>query len=115
MIFSDLILIPQIVWSEYHVNPNSSGDLTADEIQSSFEQYNNFPMGATRHRDRLFITLPRRRPGMPATISYVRMTSPKGSSPSLQAYPTFRTNQLHVSVSNLFPAVIPRAKIAKYA
>lgn len=54
-------------------------------------------MGATHHRDRIFITLPRRRVGMPATLTYVRTNGIRGSSPSLQAYPDFRTNQLHVS------------------
>lgn len=79
------------------MRPISLGDLTTDQIRSDYIEYNNFPMGATRHKDRLFITLPRRRPGIPATITYIRLTSPKGSSPSLQAYPTFRTNQLHVN------------------
>lgn len=73
------------------------GDLTATDIQANFIPYNNLPMGATHHKDRIFITLPRRRVGMPATITYVRTSGTRGSSPSLQAYPDFRTNQLHVS------------------
>lgn len=73
-------------------------DLTASEIQDNFIQYNNMPMGAMRHKDRIFITLPRRRPGMPATLTYVRSSGARKSSPGLQAYPNFRTNELHVSV-----------------
>lgn len=72
-------------------------DLTSSEIQANFIPYNNLPMGATHHKDRIFITLPRRRLGMPATLTYVSANGAKGSSPSLQAYPNFRTNELHVS------------------
>lgn len=56
-------------------------------------------MGVMHHKDRIFITLPRRRPGMPATLAYVRSNGARGSSPGLQAYPNFRTNELHVSSS----------------
>lgn len=73
-------------------------DLTASEIRADFIPYNNLPMGVTHHKDRLFITLPRRRIGMPATITYVRTNGMKGSSPSLQAYPNYRMNQVHVSL-----------------
>lgn len=72
-------------------------DLTASDIQDNFIQFNNFPMGMMHHKNRLFITLPRRRPGIPATIAYVSSNGAPGSSPSLEAYPDFRTNQLHVS------------------
>lgn len=77
---------------------NSWGDLSPAEIQRDFVQYNNLPMGVMHHGDRLFITLPRRRTGMPATIAYVRTNFPRSSSPALQAYPNFRTNQLPVSL-----------------
>lgn len=48
------------------------------------------------HKGRIFITLPRRRPGIPATLAFIISNGSRGSSPSLQAYPDFRTNQLHV-------------------
>lgn len=72
-------------------------DLTLSEIQDNFIQYNNLPMGVTHHKNRLFITLPRRRPGIPATLAFVSSNGSPGSSPSLQAFPDFRTNELHVS------------------
>lgn len=72
-------------------------DLTAREIEDNFIQFNNFPMGATHHKNRIFITLPRRRPGIPATIATISSKGARGSSPSLEAFPNFRTNQLHVS------------------
>lgn len=79
-------------------NPDSWKDLTPAEIRSDFIAYNNLPMGMMHHGDRLFITLPRRRTGMPATITYIRTNLPRSSSPGLQAYPNFRMNQLPVSL-----------------
>lgn len=51
-------------------------------------------MGLTHDKDKLFITVPRRRPGVPATLNYIPTKSPVGSSPSLRAYPSYQTNQL---------------------
>lgn len=72
-------------------------DLTASEIKENYIPSNNLPMGVLAHDDRIFITLPRRRPGIPATIAFVSSNGARGSSPSLQAYPNFRTNEQHVS------------------
>ncbi|XP_031631444.1 uncharacterized protein LOC116345869 [Contarinia nasturtii] len=72
-------------------------DLTASDIRDNYIPYNNLPMGMMHHpqSQRIFITLPRRRIGMPATITYVSSNGARGSSPSLQAYPSFRANELH--------------------
>lgn len=63
-----------------------------------FIQYNNVPIGVTHYKNKLFITVPRRAPGIPATLNYIYTNSPKRSSPRLRAYPNYRTNQLHVSI-----------------
>lgn len=77
-------------------------DLTASDIKENYIAYNNMPMGVLHHKNRIFITLPRRRPGIPATLTYVKANGARGSSPSLQAYPNFRTNELHVRRSFFF-------------
>lgn len=59
--------------------------------------YNNVPMGATHYRGRLFVTVPRRRPGIPSTLNYVLTKSSPGSSPSFRPYPDLETNSLDVS------------------
>lgn len=73
-------------------------DLTASDIRDNYIAYNNLPMGLRHHppSQRIFITLPRRRTGMPATLAFVMANGARGSSPSLQAYPSFRANELHV-------------------
>lgn len=57
---------------------------------------NNLPTGISKCADRIFVTIPRRRVGVPATVTYVRIGGLRGSSPSLHAYPDFRSNQIHV-------------------
>lgn len=54
-------------------------------------------MGLTHYRDKLFITVPRRRPGVPATLNYVSIKHAASSSPSLRAYPSYRVNELNPS------------------
>lgn len=56
--------------------------------------YNNVPMGVTHYHDRIFITVPRRRPGIPSTLNYVSTKAPAGSSPLLRPYPSYQMNEL---------------------
>ncbi|XP_058117200.1 L-dopachrome tautomerase yellow-f2-like [Anopheles ziemanni] len=67
-----------------------------DAENESFQPYNNIPMGATHYKDRLFITIPRRRPGVPATLNVIdlRQVVPGDRSPPLTAYPTYPINEL---------------------
>lgn len=67
---------------------------------SHFIPYNNVPMGATHYRGRLFITVPRRRTGVPSTLNYVFIKSTSGSSPSLRSYPSYKVNELPVSYTS---------------
>lgn len=77
---------------------------TAGSAQSSnppgvdYTPYNNVPMGATHHKGRLFITMPRRRTGIPSTLNYIDMNKAAGNpSPRLKAYPNLEVNSLNVS------------------
>lgn len=62
--------------------------------RANYVAYDNIPMGLTHYKDRLFITVPRRRPGIPATLNTISSKSTAHSSPSLRAYPNYRTNEL---------------------
>lgn len=59
--------------------------------------YNNVPMSVSHYKGKLFITVPRRAPGIPSVLNYVPDHLPVGSSPSLRPYPDYATNELHVS------------------
>lgn len=66
---------------------------------SDFIAYNNVPMGVTHAKGKLIMTIPRRNPGIPATLSYISTKSPKGTSPSFRAFPNYRINELHVKMA----------------
>lgn len=58
-------------------------------------------MGVTHYDGRLFITMPRRRTGIPATLNYIDLTSKtNGMSPLLRGYPSYQMNTLEVSLDN---------------
>lgn len=61
---------------------------------ANYVAYNNVPMGVTHYKDRLFVTVPRRRPGIPATLNTISSKSTAHTSPSYRAYPNYRTNEL---------------------
>ncbi|XP_055538546.1 L-dopachrome tautomerase yellow-f2-like [Wyeomyia smithii] len=63
----------------------------------SFNAYGNIPMGVSHHKGRLFITFPRRRPGIPATLTVLNTTEiPRINNPPLSAYPEALMNTLHL-------------------
>lgn len=73
-------------------------ELPTSAINESFVSYNNVPMGITHHNGRLFVAVPRRRPGVPATLNVIDLgrLAVTEKSPPLQAYPDYLINQLHI-------------------
>jgi dopachrome tautomerase len=77
---------------------------------SGYIPENNLPMGVSHHQGRLFITMPRRRPGVPATLNVINIAEVGGNqSPKLTAYPNCETNilkfqgqQSHQSVVSVY-------------
>ncbi|KAI5636815.1 major royal jelly protein domain-containing protein [Phthorimaea operculella] len=57
----------------------------ADSSEPFFNQYNNVPIGLEVHGDRVFVTVPRRRQGIPSTLNSVRLCP--SSAPLLEPYP----------------------------
>lgn len=64
-----------------------------DSSDANYIPYSNVPMGVTHFREKLFITTPRRRPGIPSTLNFVRIDSTT-KSPKLIPYPSYYENQL---------------------
>ncbi|EDW42380.1 L-dopachrome tautomerase yellow-f [Drosophila sechellia] len=68
----------------------------------TFIQYNNVPQGVTHFRGRLFVTVPRRQPGIPSTLNYIDLAKDGWSqSPHLRAYPNLAVNQYNASEQNI--------------
>ncbi|XP_053684628.1 L-dopachrome tautomerase yellow-f2 [Sabethes cyaneus] len=69
----------------------------AQESNETFNAYGNIPMGVSHYKGRLFITIPRRRPGIPATLTVINMEKVQQiNNPSLSGYPEALTNTLHL-------------------
>lgn len=91
---------PAFSWTQFTYNLQGNGILqnpgnqqgTSDE----FNQYNNVPMGVSRWQNRLFITMPRRRVGIPFTLNVLeideRNVMMKRDLP-LTPYPDLETNR----------------------
>lgn len=81
--------------------PDGVHDLDVNSIIENYIPSNNVPIGAVHHKKRLFITFPRIKPGIPATLTHITTGGVRKSSPSLEAYPDFKTNEIHVSKISL--------------
>lgn len=58
----------------------------------------NVPFGMTYYNGRLFVTVPRRNPGIPSTLNVVELNgNPPYLNPLLSAYPNWNFNALNVS------------------
>lgn len=68
---------------------------------SSFVQYNNVPQGFAPYLkgNKLFISIPRRSPGIPSTLNYINLENGRSieDNPKLHSYPSYEMNQLDVS------------------
>jgi hypothetical protein len=62
---------------------------------------NNIPMGANVWNNKLFITVPRRRPGVPSTLNYVLVNGTQRQNVPLIPYPDWDTNTLGGSGTKL--------------
>ncbi|KFB38229.1 AGAP003096-PA-like protein [Anopheles sinensis] len=79
--------------------PEEVDEPTTNGLNESFTRYHNLPMGVTHHKGRLFVTVPRRRTGIPSTLNVIVLDQvPAGEkSPRLTAYPELITNELRKS------------------
>lgn len=84
-------------------SPNGTSDFVFPEphLNPMFDYipYNNIPMGISCHKNLLFITIPRRREGIPATLNCINLDAIKSEnrSPKLTAYPNYLVNSLKLN------------------
>ena len=71
-------------------------EYVSENVNKFYESSNFLPMGVTHHKGRLFLTFPRRRPNVPATIGYIDLISAKyiQDSPPVFAYPDYKTHAI---------------------
>lgn len=83
--------------SQYQYQPQFGSQSNAQQNTPFYNASNNLPMGASHFGGRIFITVPRRRMGVPSTLNFVYTKSTAASSPVLQAFPSQDINALHVN------------------
>ncbi|KPJ05345.1 Protein yellow [Papilio xuthus] len=90
-----------------HIGVPAAHDSSTDDISAKkqenvtdadkfFIQYNNVPIGMEVYGDRVFITIPRRRHGIPSTLNYVKKSC--DDSPALKPYPDTKSRSKFISV-----------------
>uniref|UniRef100_A0A2A4JSF3 Uncharacterized protein n=1 Tax=Heliothis virescens TaxID=7102 RepID=A0A2A4JSF3_HELVI len=84
-----------------HIHSINFKEDNLDEEHRFFTQYNNIPIGLEVYQNKLFVTVPRRRHGIPSTVNYVDLDT-KESSPLLKPYPN------SASVDKFFSVYRPR-------
>ncbi|KAI4460332.1 protein yellow-related [Holotrichia oblita] len=72
-------------------------DLNGDNANLEYIYENNIPMGANRWKNKLFITIPRRRLGVPSTLNYVPIDKPERHNVPLIPYPDLKTNAMRAT------------------
>jgi hypothetical protein len=79
--------------------------------------YNNVPQGfspyTSNKSSRVFIAVPRRNPGVPSTLNYIKLEEGQDSyvNPKLHSFPNYEMNELDVS-RNVFLFALTKIGIA---
>ncbi|KAB0802550.1 hypothetical protein PPYR_04736 [Photinus pyralis] len=74
-------------------------------LAESYIYENNIPMSANRWRNKLFVTVPRRRPGIPSTLNFIWTNTSQKHNVPLISYPNFAINQLPTGDSDGFVSI----------
>lgn len=83
---------------------------TTAEGNFAYLAYNNVPQGFAPHisnkSSRIFIAVPRRNPGVPSTLNFIKLDDGQESytNPKLQGFPNYEMNELDVSIGSYFAA-----------
>ncbi|CAG9125745.1 unnamed protein product [Plutella xylostella] len=76
-------------WKQLDYQFPSEGARQQALASKEFVPQNNIPMGLEVFEDRLFVTVPRWRSGVPASLNYISLTDNSTSSPKLIPYPSW--------------------------
>lgn len=65
------------------------------EAENGYIPINNIPMSGVHYKNRVFVTVPRRRWGIPSTLNVIDIAPPfPNENPVLKPYPSFELNEL---------------------
>ncbi|KAJ8678875.1 hypothetical protein QAD02_014662 [Eretmocerus hayati] len=81
-------------WKTVDFEFDSEEDRRSLIYSGTFVPENNLPLGLEIWRDKIFVSLPRWKKGIPATLATISTKSNSDSSPKLKAYPDWRWHHL---------------------
>lgn len=88
-------------WKQLDYAFPSESDRRRAIESKQFIQENNLPLGLEIYKDRVFVTMPKWKQGIPATLA-VLPTVPKEKSPKLVPYPNWEYHTTGESQESLF-------------
>ncbi|XP_015601990.1 protein yellow isoform X2 [Cephus cinctus] len=106
----------ETVYSWKEIDFNFPNDSIRQEYTASgdYIQKNNAPVGINIWRNKLFVTVPRWKKGVPANLNYIDLSQTENieMSPALTPYPDWDTNDIHSSSSNAIVSIF-RVRVDK--
>lgn len=79
-------------WNQMDFNFPNASFRDAEIASGAFKPENNMPLGLEVWKDKVFVTVPRWKSGVPSTLNYVNISD--GESPLLQPYPSWEINNI---------------------
>ncbi|XP_014204221.1 protein yellow-like isoform X2 [Copidosoma floridanum] len=95
----------QYSWDKLDYNFPNESMRAAYLASGDFVQKDNLPLGVSVWRDKMFITVPRWKKGVPANLNYISMSSATDKSPKLTPYPSWDANDLHSSSDDVIISI----------
>lgn len=77
-------------WKQIDYAWNSPADRENAIKDGNFVQSNNLPLGLARWKNKLFVTVPKWKNGVPSTFNYIDVDGPKDQA--LKPYPSWQDN-----------------------
>ncbi|XP_022904268.1 protein yellow [Onthophagus taurus] len=92
-VFSARILKEQFAWNQLDYAYPSFDERQEALRTGRFVPENNLPVGIEIWGDKLFVSVPRWRVGIPSTLNYIPLSKNVGKSPALIPYPNWKSNE----------------------
>ncbi|OAD55981.1 Protein yellow [Eufriesea mexicana] len=91
--FGQAPLLERFFWRSLDFAYPDETSRTVAMMKGEFVPENALPVGIEIWRNKLFVTVPRWRNGIPATLNYISLDTNRGGSPKLTPYPNWAQNK----------------------
>nr|ADD51174.1 yellow-like protein [Apis mellifera] len=91
--FGQAPLLERFFWRTLNYAYPDEASKTMAMMKGEYIPENALPVGIEIWRNKLFVTVPRWRNGIPATLTYISLDTNRGGSPKLTPYPNWAQNK----------------------